>query len=161
MTAYINYHFPDDEIVENAVQTQKRKAIFNYPCKSLIDCHPYEVTFKRGTYQIECWGGGYNSSQINSQYHYYGYGAYTKGTIHFLVPTKLYFYIGSSNGRFNSLHPDTPLNQAGLPGGATDIRTENGNFYSFDSLKTVFMVSAGSGFSDDYDGQYGLAGALP
>ena len=158
MSNFINYYFPIP-LIENAVQFQKRKVIFNYPCESQNECHPFEVTFKKGIYQIECWGGGYNSSNVQSPYLHYGYGAYTKGTIHFPNTTKLYFYIGCSNGRFNVLLPDAKPN-AILPNGATDIRTDKGDYYSFDSLKTRIMVAGAAGYSDDYDGQFGHGGTL-
>ena len=126
---------------------------FKYPCASTKDCFPYEVTFPSGYYQIECFGAGYPLG-------YKIYGAYTKGSIHFNQSTTLYFYLGASKGHFNVFDPnDSPIDTI-FSNGATDIRTEKGDYFSFNSLKSRIMVAAGAATTDDLDGQFGHGGAL-
>ena len=150
---------------ENAQKSiiQKGNIItLNYPCNSKDECYPYRVIFPRGQYQIELFGGGLEESDSSTGIEYYclGYGAYTKGMIKFTKRTELFFYIGARAGKFNAIHPNTVISR-GIPScGATDLRTKDGNYASFESLKSRIMVAAGAGSCDSTRGQYGHGGTL-
>ena len=153
LNKFISYSFPVQPI-KNSVSTKTRSITFSYPCTSKDECHPFTVSFQKGTYQIECYGAGYGPS--NS----YTYGAYTKGLITFEQTQTLYLYIGASLGKFNALDPSASYERGTLPCGATDIRIDNGNYETFDSLKSRIMVAASGGGSDTYDGEFGFGGKL-
>ena len=103
------------------------------------------------TYKIQCWGA--ESGML-------GNGAYTNGYIVISQNFKLYVYIGEKggyglhdydqpqNGTFNGgggfLFPYRDKYNA-QGGGATDIRLQNGDWDSFNSLKSRIMVAAGGG----------------
>lgn len=102
-----------------------------------------------GNYKIQCWGASAR-----------GYGAYTCGTISLTANKVLYIYCGQV-GLNGSSTPITTWRFNGGGGhiqvsgdknnntgaGATDIRTTQGNWYNFESLKTRIMVAAGAGGS--------------
>ena len=152
----LNFSFPS-EIIENEVSFDSNSITFNYPCSSLNDCHPFTVTFQKGTYKIECYGAGYSPNDITSSY---SYGAYTKGVIKFIKTETLYFYLGASLGKYNAVMPEAFISNGREPCGSTDIRINDGDYYSFDSLKSRIMVAASGGGSDSYYGEYGHAGTL-
>ena len=103
---------------------------------------PYE-----GNYQIELWGAAGGRSDDTP----YGYGAYTKGTIHLNKGDKLYIYIGEkgSNNRKISFNGGGYGGNGSIfghsGGGATDIRLIKGNWDNVESLKSRIMVAGGGG----------------
>ena len=151
----IEYSFPS-VLPQNTVSFERRKVIFNYPCESENACYPYNVTFPKGFYQIECFGAGYQNSEGN----HWGYGAYVKGSIHFTKKTELFLYLGAQSGKFNAISSEVVNYNGVYSCGASDLRTVYGNYDSFDSLKSRIMVAGGSGSADSCDGQYGYGGTL-
>lgn len=100
---------------------------------------------KNGTYKIELWGAG-NINGFNA-----GNGAYVSGNID-LNTNDIYVYVGSGASRSR----DRDLFNGSFTGeysggGATDIRTTNGDWNAFNSLKSRIIV-AGAGGGGDYDG---------
>ena len=123
------YYSLDETVGSPSVEIVKGS--FNYPCSSVDTYAPYEVTFKRGNYIIECWGAGSAGS-----YGFGGRGAYTKGLLRTYHNQKLYLHIGASLGKYNSVSPEA-ITKGGCSGnGATDIRLSPLPYYEFDSLKT-------------------------
>ena len=118
-------------------------------------CYPYNVSFPKRYYQIECYGSGYPQTGVS-----WGYGAYTKGSIHFKEKTELFLYLGAQIGKFNAISSESRTSGGYASCGATDIRTDYGQYDSFDSLKSRIMVAGGSGSIDSCDGQYGYGGTL-
>ena len=97
-----------------------------------------------GEYKVELWGAGGNtttSTNIISP----GNGGYTSGKIIFKINKKYYIYIGDSDTVGRSIHYNGGGIGEAVGGGATDIRTVNGNWDSFVSLKSRIMVAAGGG----------------
>ena len=146
MPSGVRISFPD-KLYNNPIKQNSKQVTLQYPCNSGSTCYPYEVTFSPGTYTIECYGAGYANNPK-----YKSYGAYTKGTITFIQTKTLYFYIGASGGIFNVIHPNASLFKGTYPNGATDVRTDKGNYYDFFSLKTRIMVAGAGGNSDDFLG---------
>ena len=142
------------ELISNSITRAGRKTILSYPCESNSVCNPYEVTFRKGLYQIDCWGAGYEDE------YRVGYGAHTRGVIYFPFTQKLYLYLGGSFGRFNSMHPDANVSNGSPSSGATDVRIDRGEYYEFNSLKSRIMVAGGSGGSDNTDGEFGHGGTI-
>ena len=103
-----------------------------------------------GEYKIELWGASGGDT-------YAGKGAYTKGNIELSSLNTYYIYVGGGTGSCFMEDHDENFNGGGLctadkntrtwgtGGGATDIRTVNGNWNNFDSLKSRIMVAAGGG----------------
>lgn len=106
-----------------------------------------------GVYKVELWGAqGGNSG---------GNGAYTSGLINLSKGKIIFIYVGgvgSSNpagvlktvsGGYNGGGLTNGQNYGdrvfGTGGGATDLRLENGDWNSFQSLKSRIMVAAGGG----------------
>lgn len=100
-----------------------------------------------GLYEIELWGaaGGRNEDAP------YGYGAYTKGTIHLKKGDTFYIYVGEKgkNKREVSFNGGgyggygSPYGYSG--GGASDIRLIDGEWDNLESLKSRVMVAGGGG----------------
>ena len=109
----------------------------------------YSITLPKGIYKFEAWGS------IGNQYNGLGTpgkGAYAKGSI--LLPEKennLYLFIGTKNG-FNS--DEEGKVTGGYGGGAADIRTVDGNWFDFSSLKSRILVAAGGG-GTEWNGSIG------
>ena len=163
MSNYVTYSF-NGPIKENFNPVTKtgRQLTFTYPCKTADECEPFEVNFRPGYYRIECWGSGFHliRNHDGRSYDINVYGAYTKGSINFVKEQKLYFYIGTTTGKFNSLRPEASTQHGWKPNGASDVRIENGDYYNFKSLKSRIMVAAGSGATDDLNGEFGHGGTL-
>ena len=85
--------------------------ILEYPCSSLVYCGPYEVTLKKGTYRIECWGASAKAK-----------GAYARGNIFIQEEKTFYIHIGASAGLYNSAPPFSDTRGGYNGGGATDVR---------------------------------------
>ncbi len=120
---------------------------------------------KEGYYQIELWGSG--GSRKLGEENLLGYGSYTSGEIYLKKEEKLYIYVGQepqsctpyysctgeayngggSGGFFTVSHF---LLRDGGGGGATDIRLVDGDWNTFEGLKSRIMVAAG--------GTYGVSG---
>ena len=149
---FLNYTFPIS-FNENSITIKSSSIKFSYPCSSYDSCHPINLTFQKGTYKVECYGTGYEKDEVKT------YGAYTMGIITFEEAKTLYLYIGGY-GKFNAIHPDANTYSGSTLCGSTDIRTNYGNYYDFDSLKSRIMVAASSGGSDSYNGEFGSGGAL-
>ena len=105
------------------------------------------------TYKIECWGAQGNGRVL-------GNGAYTNGYLGISENSILYVYVGEKGGyglpNYNQPQDGTfnggggfisPSSDSynGQGGGATDIRLQNGDWDSFNSLKSRIMVAAGGG----------------
>ena len=133
--------------------------IFSYPCESRFDCTPYEVNLTKGTYKIECYGGGLHAG-----------GAYTSGILVVEKELSVFFYLGAqgySTSQFQITSIKPTYNGGGggnlvasyTGNGATDVRLiGNEEWSNFDSLKSRIMVAAGSGGADYGSG--GVGGAL-
>lgn len=93
-----------------------------------------------GNYKFELWGA---SGTIHSQVHAetVGNGGYTSGNLTLLKGKRFYIYVGSGNN--NQFNGGAPGEAPG--GGSTDIRTVNGNWNSFESLKSRIMVAGAGG----------------
>ena len=140
---WIKYSVEDETVGTNKVKRIKRnKLLFEYPC-STPKCTNYEVSLLPGTYKFECYGAGTSKGTA---------GAYTSGVLKLLKKETFYFYLGKApflhqNGEhdevFNSGIGYITYSKSG--GGSADIRTKNGKWYSFESLKSRIMVAAGSG----------------
>lgn len=95
-----------------------------------------------GVYQIELWGASGSGA-------YGGKGGYTKGNVVLASNQKLYVYVGQNNSSntptFNALNQTINNTNYNSGGGSTDIRTTNGNWYDFNSIKSRVMVAAGGG----------------
>ena len=149
---FLSYSFPNG-ITESSITVKSDSIKFSYPCSSYDNCFPYNLTFNKGTYKIECYGSGYIRGSVQS------YGAYTKGIITFEETKTLYLYIGGY-GKFNALDPDAIITIGSNACGSTDIRTDYGDYYDFNSLKSRIMVAASAGGSDSFNGEFGSGGTL-
>ena len=109
----------------------------------------------KAKYKIELWGAQN--------------GAYTSGTINLAKDTKLFVYVGGAGNDNNSSSlaggwnggGGTNMSTSKVHGtsgaGATDIRLVEGNWNSFESLKSRIMVASGGGTAPG-GGLYGVAG---
>ena len=114
------------------------------------------------TYKCECWGAKGGNIVISGLLG--GCGAYVSGTININHLNSLYIYVGQSgynpdfsksnkspmafNGGGQVIHLDTHWHDTEVGtcgGGATDIRLTNGDWDSFNSLKSRILVAAGGG----------------
>ncbi len=114
-----------------------------------------------GTYQVELWGA---QGGVLGDSSFAGKGSYTKGNIQLKIDTSLYVYVGEqgffkytsltspeytfnggASGSLTCLDYYQTYGQSISGGGATDIRLVNGDWDSFDSLKSRIMVAAGGG----------------
>ena len=104
-----------------------------------------QVNLQPGKYKFECWGARGNTY---SSTHVAGNGAYTKGEIYLRTEKTFYLFIGEQGKTFYQ----NSFNGGGIGqfggGGASDIRTKNGTWDDFESLKSRIMVAAGGGGPD-------------
>ena len=119
--------------------------------------NPYEQILTPGYYLFECWGASGSNSGFDLQdegcIFSNGGGGYTKGLIKLTTNEKFFIYVGEKGKNFVSNFNGINISSKFLGGGgATDIRLEGGDWYSFDSLKTRIIVAAGSGASERYCG---------
>lgn len=114
------------------------------------------ITPCSGKYKIELWGAG--SIETNDLQNLGG--GYTSGEINLDKSSQLYIYVGgqgiratntsgTTGGGYNGggnggYYAGSLKNYTVGGGGSTDIRLENGNWNSFDSLKSRIMVAGGS-----------------
>ena len=148
---------------------------------------------KSANYKIELWGAsGSGTREPSKGESLGGNGSYTKGLINLNKSESIYTYVGKGGeeitlSNFNNLdlyavsfngggsgafdtHEGGTAGEHGFAGGgATDIRTINGNWDAFNSLKSRLMVAgagAGGGWSGNgsqdqyYIGGGGYAGGL-
>ena len=124
---------------------------------------------------MECWGAQGGSQCPNATTETAGLGAYTLGKLNISSGNNLYVYVGGAGETPNRYSHDLSLfayngggkgqrgtfdtNYYGSGGGATDIRTVNGNWDSFNSLKSRIMVAAGGG-AISFGGSGGSGGTL-
>ena len=130
---------------------------YEFPCPDTpSSCHSIPVTLPPASYYIELWGASSANSSTEAQPAYAGKGGYTKGKIVIKEETTLYLYIGgiSSNqtgqGGWNGGGTATPSTSATVlsgGGGATDIRSIDGEFNNSDSLDSRILVAGGGGGS--------------
>ena len=104
-----------------------------------------QVNLQPGKYQFECWGARGNTPAID---YVAGNGAYTKGEINLRTEQTFFLFIGEQgkSGYVESFNGGGASQFGG--GGASDIRTVNGTWDDFDSLKSRIMVAAGGGGPD-------------
>ena len=142
---WVSYSVEDTSVGTNKVtKLSNNKLLFDYPC-STPKCTNYKVSLSPGIYKFDCYGAGQAKGSA---------GAFTSGILKLENSKTFYFYIGPApliqnkqyNEVFNSGLGQIEYSTSG--GGSTDIRLENGAWYSFDSLKTRIMVAAGSGASE-------------
>ena len=141
------------------VTKEKNDFIFNYPCSSLFSCTSYEVTFERGKYFIQLWGGEGGGVNLDCNRNSGGKGAYVSGYLTLKKLTKLYLFLGAKG----YYYPQTTYasvfngggfgNNAGGGAGGTDLRI------NLSSLVSRIMV-AGAGGGSDCNGDGGAGGAL-
>lgn len=127
------------------------------------------VAPETGTYVIELWGA--SGGEFNG-FSKAGHGAYTSGKLLLDKDSIIYLYIGGEGESKDNLTNNGGYNGGGYSGnysgtyssgggGATDVRTVNGLWNSFDSLKSRIMVAAGGAGSvnkSSFEG--GSAGGL-
>lgn len=132
-----------------------------------------------GTYKIELWGASGGMIIENNSY-----GGYASGKININENKKLYIYVGEAGKRTETVvynggggaakgYDDVAIHPERVPvignsgGGATDVRTANGKWNDFQSLKSRVIVAAGGGGSFAYSnygsniiGEHSFAGGI-
>lgn len=104
-----------------------------------------------GNYKIELWGAQGKEYKT----FYGGKGAYTTGKVRLQENDTFYLYIGKSGLSNKTTSYNGGGAATGGGGGSTDMRQVNGNWNSFDSLKSRIMVAAGGGGAYDRGEGYG------
>ena len=103
-------------------------------------------------YKIECWGASGGNAVVG----YGGGGGYVSGEISLTKDRTLYVYIGQKGNGSNQYSSTYMFNGGGYAnkndtqcgscgGGATDIRTINGDWDNSTSLNSRIMIAAGGG----------------
>ncbi len=118
-----------------------------------------------GTYKIECWGasGGYNMILDGSPG---GCGGYVSGEISLTKDQNLFVYTGQTGNDYGIYSSSYMFNGGGYAnkkgsycgacgGGATDVRTTDGDWDDETSLNSRIIIAAGGG-----GGNSGYAGGL-
>ena len=109
------------------------------------------TTPKTGTYKIECWGASGGRSSIG-----YGSGGYVSGVISLTKDQELFIYTGQTGNDYDSYSSTYMFNGGGYAnkrgsycgacgGGATDVRTVDGNWDNTTSLNSRIIIAAGGG----------------
>ena len=104
-------------------------------------------------YKIECWGASGGGASIAKCV---GCGGYVAGKISLTKNQVLYVYTGQQGNKFNNYSSGYMFNGGGYAnkigeccgacgGGATDIRTTNGNWDNSTSLDTRIIIAGGGG----------------
>ena len=107
-----------------------------------------------GTYRMECWGasGGWNISNGNAG----GSGGYVSGVISLTKDQEFYVYTGQQGNSINNYSSTYMFNGGGYAnvrnghcggcgGGATDVRTVDGDWDNTTSLNSRIIIAAGGG----------------
>jgi len=122
------------------------------------------VVPKAGTYKLECWGGSGGGEYITSHTvaSSGGPGGYSNGNLKCILGKTLYLYVGGAGtygtsqfGGWNgggSTSTDSQGYPSGSGGGATDVRTINGECLNITSLNSRLIVAGGGGGSDNSGG---------
>jgi len=143
---HITYYLKDDENVEAektfVILDERYHVDFDYTG----GVQKFEALYD-GLYEIEVWGAAGGREDDTP----YGYGAYTKGTIHLKKGDTFYVYVGEKgkNKREVSFNGGgyggygSPYGYSG--GGASDIRLIDGDWDNLESLKSRVMVAGGGG----------------
>ena len=103
-------------------------------------------------YRIQCWGASGGGASVGTG----GSGGYTSGIISLNKKRVLYIYIGQRGKRYEDYSSTYMFNGGGFAnktdthcgscgGGATDIRTINGNWDNSTSLNSRIIIAAGGG----------------
>ena len=117
-----------------------------------------------GIYRFQCWGAQGGSSAP------YGRGGYVKGNMYVATGTTLYVYVGESGSDASGTTRTQTFNGGGRGkvengqqryrgGGATDVRTSNGDWNTEAGLRSRIFIAAGGGGSS-HGGQGGNGGGL-
>ena len=136
----------------------KNNFVFNYPCRSLFSCTSYDVTFNRGRYFIELWGGEGNGVNLACNRAKGGKGAYVSGYLTLNKGTKLFLFLGAEGQPYPAIQKSEVFNgggfgnDAGSGAGASDLRIGS-------SFASRIMV-AGAGGGSDCSGNGGPGGAI-
>ena len=104
-------------------------------------------------YKIQCWGASGGNANINTGV---GSGGYVSGTISLTKDQLFYVYIGQHGNEINQYSSSYMFNGGGYAnkndtqcgscgGGATDIRTINGDWDNTISLDSRIMIAGGGG----------------
>ena len=121
------------------------------------------------SYRIQCWGASGGGASIARCV---GCGGYVAGKIFLTKNQALYVYIGQRGNNYNNYSSTYMFNGGGYAnnvatycgacgGGATDIRTINGDWDNSTSLDSRIMIAAGGGgCSDASNTTSGCAGGL-
>ena len=165
----VTYSCESDHDCSSKVTLTGNQFLFNYPCDSQYECHPYRVTFSSGVYHFDLWGaqggdGRYWQVQT-TQPDSGGKGAHVSGRLRIKSFSSFYFYIGGKGedqtsttntavtrggfngggkGAFDNYDENFPESSAG-GGGATDIRLIPESFGDIESLKSRIAVASGGG----------------
>ena len=145
------------------VATPTKSVDFDYTGTEQVFTAPAD-----GKYKIELWGAQGGDVIVNDMTYQGGLGGYVSGIINLENNQKLYVYVGSSTSSYEAGYNGgaqggniSDGTYAG-GGGSTDIRSANGNWNDFASLKSRIIVAAGGGGSGYYGGEIigGSAGGL-
>lgn len=133
---------------------------FEYTSKGLLYVYSendpnytrYKLKLKPGKYVIEVWGAqGASYKDTNSNIiEKGGRGGYSKGMINLNNDTELFIFLGSTfgynGGGKSGKGSKCPLGgNSGNGGGASDVRTIDGEWNSSESLKSRIIVAGGGG----------------
>lgn len=105
------------------------------------DCLPYTLVLDKGLYKFELWGSKGHEVQNSGDP---GRRSFISGNILITQSTKIWIYVGNSNGFNGGGAPGLGANAAGYGGGATDIRLSP----SLDDR--IIVAAAGGGGSSNY-----------
>ena len=114
-----------------------------------------------GTYKIECWGASGGSATVSA-----GSAAYVAGIVSLNKNQILYVYTGQKGNEINKYSSTYMFNGGGYAnrsgshcgacgGGATDVRTVDGDWDNSTSLASRIMIAGGGG--GDVSGRQGSA----
>ena len=138
-----------DLIKNPVIHLNQTTILIPYPCKSIVVCHPYKITFPPGSFYVELYGGSGGNVTKSSYSSKGGKGGKVSTVISGLRNSFYYLYIGSHG--MNADDNDTgnitggyngggKANQyRGGGGGATDLRRV------LDSFPSRILVVAGGG----------------
>ena len=133
---------------------------FGYPCENYYSCSPYKIFLRPGAYILEVWGAhGQNYFNIETKT-YGGKGGYSVGAYIIKEPKTLYLHVGGtpsdtkseSHGSYNGGGGGANL-EDGAGGGATDFRTEEGDWNKGEKSFKSRIIVAGAGGGAYYYGQ--------
>ena len=148
-------HIDHEEAQESKVSFSFRQHSYtiDYPCQSYSTCSPYKITFGRGIYKLKIWGASGGSCLRDGITSEGGKGGYATGALIVHSPSKILFlHLGGHHDTSDSDSIPLPcyngggspaLNIDGPGGGASDFRTQNGNWT--ETLSSRILVAGGGG----------------